>query len=74
MIRTCIFNKAFSGIPFLQVRFHYLSIVTEVATQGVNMWVTRYRLAYSEDSVTFDEHLDVSGNDIVINIFVGLYA
>jgi len=52
---------------YLQIQFHVLSTVVRVATQGGNgAYVSQYRLAYSQDCVTFNNILDVAGNIIVI--------
>ena len=44
---------------YKQVKFHGLRTVVRVATRGgVGDWVTLYRLAYSEDCITFHNLLD----------------
>ena len=58
------------SIYFLQVRFHALSTAIRIATRGNDQWVTLYRLAYSEDCVTFSNLLDVAGNNAV-TILIG---
>ena len=58
---------------FLQVRFNSLSSVVRVATRGeavANYWITLFRLTYSEDCVVFNNLLDGSGNNIVIDMLV----
>ena len=50
-----------------QVRLNALSSVVRLETQGCNYWVTLYRLAYSDNCVTFQSLLDADGNELVIN-------
>ena len=51
---------------FTQVRLHVPGTVIRIATKGCADWMTKYRLAYSDDCVTFHNLLDAAGNNIVI--------
>ena len=50
-----------------------MSTVVRVATKGEeSYWVALYRLAYSDDCVTFINLQDGAGNNVVIKIFIGV--
>ena len=51
-----------------KVQFHTLSTVVRIATKGCDGWIIQYRLAYTEDCITFNNYLDVAGNNLVIHI------
>jgi len=50
-----------------------MSTVVRVATDGKeSYWITLYRLAYSDDCVTFINLLDGAGNNEVIKILLSV--
>ena len=54
-----LYHKNGNISSLFQVRFHNLSTVVRLATQGENnAWVTLYRLATSVDCVNFNNLLD----------------
>ena len=57
--------------PWLQVDFRSYTTVTRIATQGRNgwgnWWVTKYRLLYSDNGITFHYHKDPSDNSAKVN-------
>ena len=62
-VQCCFLYKNIS--LYLQVRFNALSTVVRVATRGGGGWVTQYRLAYSNDCLSFNNILDGAGINTV---------
>ena len=65
--------------PWLQVDLGSYITVTRVATQGRNgwgnWWVTKYRLLYSDNGITFHYYKDTSDNSAKVNyLFLPLFT
>ena len=65
--------------PWLQVDLGSYTTVTRVATQGRNgwgnWWVTKYRLLYSDNGITFHYYKDPSDNSAKVNyLFLPLFT
>lgn len=58
--------------PWLQVDFRSYTTVTRIATQGRNgwgnWWVTKYRILYSDNGMTFQYYKQPSDNSAKVNV------
>ena len=64
--------------PWLQVDLDSYTTVTRIATQGRNgwgdWWVTKYRILYSDNGITFHYYKDPSANSAKVNyLFLPLF-
>lgn len=58
--------------PWLQVDFRSYTTVTRIATQGRNgwgnWWVTKYRILYSDNGMSFQYYKQPSENSAKVNV------